>query len=141
MTTLLNVTLTTAVNPALTTPVFQFKSQTGEAPNRLTCQCTFTYGSGGTTADVYLQTSFDSGVTWCDVMNFHALTTSLTSVFNLSALTPVAIFAPQDGAISANTLKDGVVGDRLRVKYKSSGTYAASTSLRVDVVSNRLTPA
>jgi hypothetical protein len=138
MTCLLNVTLTTAVNPAAVTPVLQFQSQAGQAPTRLTCQFSFVYGSGGTTADAYLQTSLDGGSTWVDVANFHVLTTSLTSIANFSAATVVALFSPTDGSIAANTVKDGVIGDRLRVKYKSAGTYAASTTLRVDVISNRL---
>ncbi len=92
----------------------------------------FTYGSGGTTADAYLQTSFDGGTSWVDVANFHVTTGSDSKVINLSSLTPVTTpFAPQDGAISNNTCKDGVLGELWRVKLKSSGTYAGSSRMQV----------
>jgi hypothetical protein len=33
----------------------------------------FVYGSGGTSVDVWTQTSLDGGSTWIDVCNFHFL--------------------------------------------------------------------
>lgn len=96
----------------------------------------FTYGSGGTTADAWVQTSFDGGATWTDVANFHFTTSSARFIFNLSALTPVTTqYAPTDGTLAANTAKDGIIGSMWRVKYTTVGTYAGTT-MEVD-----LTPA
>jgi hypothetical protein len=88
-----------------------------------------------------LQTSFDGAASWIDIANFHFTTVSATLVVNLSALTPVASFAPTDGSLAANTVKDGVLGSRYKIKYKSAGTYVGATTLQVDVFSNRLVPA
>lgn len=57
--------ITTAVTGTTTTPI------TGlEGIDHLIAQCTFSYGSGGTGADFFLQTSFDKGTTWTDVSAF-----------------------------------------------------------------------
>ncbi len=91
----------------------------------------FAYGSSGTTADAYLQTSIDGGTSWIDVANFHVTTANLNKVVNLSALTPVASFAPTDGSIASDQVKDGVCGRHWRVKLKSTGTYAGSSTMKV----------
>jgi hypothetical protein len=129
-TNLLRVTLTTAVTTTATTPL-QIRNTT--LPTALTLNCIFTYGSGGTTADAYVQTSLDGGTTWLDVANFHLTTASQNYVFNLVNLTPVTTqYTGTDGAMTANTAKDGVIGNLIRVKYQSSGTYAGSTTLVVN---------
>lgn len=96
-------------------------------------QCAFTRGSGGTSVDVYVQTSLDGGVTWGDVANFNFATTTATKIINLSALTAITTaFAPSDGAMSSNTNKDGFLGSLWRVKMKSSGEYGDNTRIIVD---------
>ena len=133
------VTVTTAISPAATTPWLQVR--TVEQLRNLVVQATFTYGSGGTTVDAYVQTSLDGGATAIDIANFHFTTASLRKAFNLSALTPVTTQAtPTDGSLSANTAVDGLLGPLFRVKYQSSGTYAGGTTVRVDVSGPRLTP-
>lgn len=130
MTMLLNLPITTAVTAQKTTPL-----QVEVEPLSANFQFVFTYGSSGTSADAYVQTSFDGGTTWCDVINFHATTSSLTYIYNLSALTVVTSKAtPSDGTLTANTSVDGLFGNLWRVKYTTTGTYATSTSLRVDMV-------
>ena len=99
----------------------------------MTIQAKFTWGSGGTTVDAYVQTSLDEGTTWIDVANFHFLLASATKVLTLSSLTPVASFAPTNGSIASDTVKDGVFGNKWRVLVKSTGTYAGNTTLEVDV--------
>lgn len=93
------------------------------------------YGSGGTSVKAYLQTSLDQGTTWVDVACFAATTVSAVKVYNLSALTPKTTAAtPTDGSLTDDTSVDGILGDRLRVKVVSVGTYAGSTVLSVRAV-------
>jgi hypothetical protein len=96
-------------------------------------EAVFVYGSGGTNATAYVQTSFDNGVTWCDVASFQFTTASLRRV---SALTtgqaPAAqAFTPTDGTLAANTVVNGVVGDAWRCKLTTTGTYAGGTTINV----------
>ena len=95
-------------------------------------QFNFVYVSGGTTIKAWLQTSFDQGVTWTDIANFAGTTASLRRLYNLSALTPkTSIVTPTDGTLTDNTAVDGLLGDRLRVKYTSTGTYTGATFLYI----------
>ena len=107
-----------------------------DAPRSLCVQANFTYGSGGTTLNAYLQTSLDGGVTWIDIAQFSFATASARFVYNLSSLTPVTTeYTPTDGTLSSNTAKDGILGPLFQVKLASTGTYAGS-NLRIDVVAN-----
>ncbi len=110
-------------------------------PTNLTLQCVFTYGSGGGTADAYVQTSVDSGNTWIDIAQFHLTTSNANLIYNLSSGTPITTaITPTDGSLTNNTSQDGIIGDKLRVKYKSGGTaYAGGTTLAVYAYSIRLT--
>lgn len=95
-------------------------------------QARLAYGSGGATIKVYVQTSFDQGATWTDIACFAFAQTSAVEAANLSALTPVTtLYALTDGSLTDDTVKDGMLGDRLRVKIVSVGTYAGSTLLSV----------
>ncbi len=92
-------------------------------------QATFVYGSGGTTCIAYVQTSLDQGVTWIDIARFDFSTANATKVANISAAgasAPAAV-----AALGAEGKLDGILGDRLRVKVTSTGTYAGNTSLAV----------
>ena len=60
--------VTSQVTPALIKRDF--------APESLVIQANFTYGSGGTSADAWVQTSLDGGTTWTDIANFHFTTAS-----------------------------------------------------------------
>jgi len=121
------------ITGAIATPAVGEVANIGSAPRNLTLQATFTYGSGGTTTDAYVQTTLDGGLTWMDIANFHFTTSSATAVINLSAATPqTSQKTPADGTLASNTAVDGVLGPRFRVKYKSSGTYAGGTALRID---------
>lgn len=133
----LSSTITTAVTGVAGT-TYQFR---GSVPDRLSLQAVFTYGSGGTNATAYVQTTFDNA-TWVDVASFQFTTASATKVVNVSALTPVTtVYTPTDGSLSANTVKDGLIGKRVRVKLTTTGTYAGGTTLVVTAIGpNSLNP-
>jgi fermentation-respiration switch protein FrsA (DUF1100 family) len=133
-----------AATLALLTPTNAVAAQTtaplefvGGAPLHASIQCNFTYGSGGTSADAWVQTSLDGGATWIDVANCHFTTSSARFAYNLSALTAVATeYTPTDATLTANTSKDGLIGQAMRVKYTTVGTYAGTTlTVSVDVQS------
>lgn len=98
-------------------------------------QGNFTYGSGGTTLKAWVQSSADGGATWHDVACFAFTTASKRRLFNLSARTAVASIAtPGDAALADDTSVDGLLGDLLRVKYTSTGTYAGNSTLTISAV-------
>jgi hypothetical protein len=131
MTTLLSTTITTAVTAAVTAPV---SFRRGPLRNA-TIQGVFTYGSGGTTAKVWVQTSFDGGTTWCDIALLSVTTASATSIWNVSSLTvKTTAVTPTDGTLASATANDGMVGSLWRTKMTTTGTYAGNTTVRVDVV-------
>lgn len=125
---LASTTITTAVTGTTSTAI--------DLPaniRNLTVQCNFTYGSGGTTAKFWVQTSFDKGTTWVDIANFAHTTASLNRVYNLSSSTAVTtVYTVTDAALADNTCKDGLIGDRIRVKYTTTGTYAGGTTVAVN---------
>lgn len=127
---LMSETITTAQTASTKTAV------TGIARGaKLALQCNFTYGSGGTNAKVYVQTSFDQGATWVDIACFSHTTSSLRRCANLVANTPLTtIYTATDGTLTDDTTKDGLIGDRLRVKFTSTGTYAGTTTMTVSAV-------
>ncbi len=99
----------------------------------LTLHCRFTYGSGGTTAKFWVQTSFDKGTTWVDIANFAHTTASINRLYNLKPETGItAILTCLDATLADNTAVDGVLGNRLRVKYTTTGTYAGSTTVAIN---------
>lgn len=116
-------TLTTAVTGVTTTPITRF-----DGAWYLVWESIFTYGSGGTTAKFWLQTTLD-GSTWIDISN-HAFTTATAS--KVSALqTSVALTAgttPGDAALADNTIVNGLFGSAFRLKYTTTGTYAGGTT-------------
>lgn len=118
------IAITTAVTAAVTNPV-----STGTGPaGSLLVQIDFVYGSGGTTAKVWVQTSLDGGTTWIDIANLAATTASMSRVMNLSSRTAITTpYAVTDGTLADNTVKDGIVGPIYRTKLTTTGTYAATT--------------
>jgi hypothetical protein len=92
----------------------------------------FDYGSGGTTCAVIVQTSINQGDDWIDIARFDFTTADSKKHANVGCFdgagpTEVAALA------SAGRL-DNVLGDRLRAKVTSTGTYVAtSVSVRAAV--------
>lgn len=104
-------------------------------PPKLALHGNLTWGSGGTSIDAYIQTSFDQGATWCDIAEFNWTTSSARKVFSLSRMTPVtSVATPTDGSLASNTAVDGLIGPLIRLNLKVVGNYLTST-LRIDASS------
>lgn len=99
----------------------------------ITIHSNFTYGSGGTTAKYYLQSSADGGVTWFDLVALAHTTASLRRVISLDLEAAGALATVTDTTLADNTKIDGIAGDRLRLKYTTVGTYA-TTTYKMDLV-------
>jgi hypothetical protein len=137
-------TITTAVS-ATVTPWAELNG----TPRNLTVQVNFVYGSGGTTVDVYLQTSLDGKQTATDVAHFAFTTASARFGCNLTTYapqgTPLSGSVPPDyrtpvapltdGALGAGMARDGILGPWIRCKVSSTGLYSGNTTLQVDVES------
>lgn len=105
-----------------------------ENMSHLTFQSSLDWGSGGSTIKVFLQTTLDRGTTWFDIACIAH--TTADSIKALSVSGGASSAAPPtftDGSLADDTVLDGFIGDQLRVKVISTGTYAA-TLLDVDVV-------
>jgi hypothetical protein len=137
--------MTTLLNTIIAGPVSAQVSGTLQTrgaiyPDSLIIQGNLTYGSGGTTIDVWVQTSIDGGTSWTDIANFHWTITGSRLMYTLSSATPVTTqYTPTDGTLTANTAKDGVLGNLYRAKYSTTGTYAANTNVRIDLMADGLT--
>jgi len=107
----------------------------GYDPYGLTAQAVFVYGSGGTTAKVWVQTSLDGGLTWVDIMNFAFATATVTKFSSINiGIAVAAAITPTDGTLGDNLIVNGLLGDRIRLKRTTTGTYAGATSLKVTAV-------
>ncbi len=128
---LLNLSITTALGATATTAV-----DIGHNVDTLLLQCNFTYvASAATSAKAYVQTSIDGGVTWCDIMCFAHTTASANRIANLSSKTALTTpFAMTDGTLADSTGKDGLIGNLIRVKYVTVGTYGAGTTMKIYMV-------
>lgn len=100
-------------------------------------QAVFVRGGGGTTCDVFVQTSVDNGSTWIDIMQFAFVTTTVTKISGVRPYIALAAnVTPSDGGLSDNTILDGVIGDRLRVKTVVVGSYSSTSTLDVNLCVN-----
>jgi len=125
------LTIGAAINPALTTTVIKGP----DGARSIIAQANFIYGAGGTTVDVYVQTSLDRGATWVDIMNFNFTTASAVKISKVDLSTALsASKAPTDGSLTSNTIVDGLIGDQFRLKYKSAGTYTGVNTIQVDLI-------
>lgn len=98
--------------------------------SRAKIQANFVYGSGGTSVAVLVQTSLDQGASWIDLVRFEFAQASLKKVAALvdsESADPVDV-AALEIECRASTI---VLGDRLRAKITSTGTYAGNTSVSV----------
>lgn len=101
-----------------------------------TIEANFTYGSGGDTLKVMIETTLDQGATWTEVARLAFAQASAQKVVNLSGLTAVTtVYAP--AALSDDTVKDGILGPRFRASIlKGAGAaYAGNTALSVRMTS------
>jgi hypothetical protein len=95
----------------------------------------FTFGTGGgsPSGKAYLQTSLDqaneggvSSGSWVDIASVTFAQTSERWIFTFTRA-PVGPITPSDGAMTDDTHQNGILGDRLRLKVVSVGTYANSS--------------
>ena len=104
----------------------------------LQVQGTFVYGSGGTDVQVFIQTSLDRGVTWIDIMNLTFLLATANKVSAVHRDTALgAAITPTDGTLATNVVVNGLIGDRVRAKVISTGTYAGGTTIGVEAIAHR----
>lgn len=89
----------------------------------------FDYGSGGTTCAVIIQTSINQGDDWIDICRFDFTTSDSKKHATIGCFGNVAPGAL--AALGSEGKLDGVLGDRLRAKVTSTGTYAGNTSVAV----------
>jgi hypothetical protein len=128
------------ITAALTDEVITEGSQNGAAVEyigglagmtSLTAWANFDYGSSGTTVAAIVQTSLDQGTNWIDIIRFDFTTSdrkahATVGVFAAGAVTTLA-------ALGSEGKLDNVLGDRVRCKVTSTGTYAGNTSLSMRV--------
>src|SRR5438105_7326362 len=79
-------------------------------------------GGSGATLDVWFQYSADDGMTWQDYANVHVAQTTGTYFVPVSVVVagPTSVPAISDGALAGNTIVQGPLGDKLRVKYSAA---------------------
>ncbi len=119
------LTIGAAVAATATTPIKGLR-----AMNYLAVEAIFLYGAGGTTAKAYVQTSLDGGTTWFDIMCFSFTTAAASKISAVVCSTALAaVVVPGDGALTNDTILSGLLGNMLRVKYVTTGTYTGATSL------------
>ena len=126
--TLFNSTITTAVTDVASDPV-----DFGPGVANLLIEAAFDYGSGGTSATVWVQTQLPSGQ-WVDIFCVGFTTADAVKVANLSARTPVTTVYTATTALTADNVKDGILGSSYRVRRTTVGTYAGSTTLAVQII-------
>jgi hypothetical protein len=102
----------------------------------ISCAAVFTRAGGGTTTDIFIQTSLDNGSTWIDIMQFALSTSTITKVSSVRPYTTVITnVTPTDGGLTDNTILN-LIGDRLRAKTVVVGTYSGASSLALNVIIN-----
>jgi len=95
------------------------------APMSLCAQKLFTYGSGGTTVDTFLQTSLDGGNTWADVIRWPQSTTA-SDARPIAGAASSLTTSPQ--AVGAGT-SDGSIGT-----LAANSTWTTGTTITMGVV-------
>jgi hypothetical protein len=111
----------------------------GAGCNYLGLLAQFTYvASAATSVKAWVQTSFDGGVTYFDIMNFAFTTSTLNKWAAVSTnIVCAAPATPTDATLADNTMNNGLLGDRVRIKLTTVGTYGAGTNLTITGFSKR----
>jgi hypothetical protein len=94
----------------------------------LTLQANWNWSAGGTSVKVDVEVSCDQGSTWVPIARFAFATASAEKLFNISGLTP-KLAAVTPATLADDTALDGVLGDRMRARITTVGTFSGNTSL------------
>jgi len=106
------------------TPILNLDGMTA-----VTLEFEFIYGSGGTTCSAVVSTSLDGGSTWRDIARADFTTASAIKHCNLEGLLSKAMSAY--AALASEGVYDGVLGNALKVRQVSTGTYAGNSQMNV----------
>ena len=83
----------------------------------------------------WVQTSLDQGQTWVDIFCAAFTTAAGFKIVNLSGLTPrTTVLAPTDAGLADDTVVDGALGDRLRLKITSTGTFGSGSVSQGEII-------
>lgn len=97
----------------------------------LGAQGILTVSGGGTTCKVWVQTSFDFGVTWFDILSLAFTNATLTKVGSIGAYIGATPATPTDGTLADNTANQGLLGSVVRLKITTTGVFTGATTLQV----------
>jgi hypothetical protein len=87
--------------------------------------------AGGTSINVFIQTTLDQGQSWFDVTCVQFTTTPGVQVLNLSGLDKAAPSSPTSLGLTPGTILDGPLGDSLQAIVISEGTYTGAPLVSV----------
>lgn len=87
-------------------------------------EAVWTGGSGGTSAHAIVQTSYDGGTTWRDLVRFDFTTSAAVKTAKRSAVSIAAVAAY--AALSAEGANDIPIGSRLRAVILSVGVFTGA---------------
>jgi hypothetical protein len=74
--------------------------------------------------NVFVQTTLDDGVTWCDIMNFLFTSFDLIKIHAVKLNTALAAnVTPTDGGMSGNSILSGLIGNKIRLKTVTTDVY------------------
>jgi hypothetical protein len=97
----------------------------------LLLEANFVRAGGGTTAKFWVQTRVKDG-TWRDIACFAFTTSSAKKWHAIKTTIAVApAIAVSDAQLGDDTILDGFLGDELRVKYTTTGTYSGDSSIAI----------
>lgn len=119
---LLSAPITAAVALTATTSVKKLAGMKG-----LDLLGSFSFTTSGASADAYVQTSFDSGTNWIDIAQFNYSGSSGLKFVALAHSNLVGQYTPTSGTLADNTIKNGVLGDELRVQYVTVGAFTVGS--------------
>lgn len=126
--TLLSASISAAVAATATTP------ETGlPGAKYVGLEARFDYAASGTSVYGYVQTSFDSGANWTDIAALVFSAASGRKAASLDGTAVTTVYTPTSGTLADNTVKNGLLGDRFRVVYKSTGDHGGKDFVIVGV--------
>ncbi len=130
---------TRVITAALTDQVITEGSSTGgtaqsyidrlDGMSSVTIFVEFEFGASGSTCAVVVQTSINQGDDWIDIVRFDFATSNSKKHATVGCFGNVSPGAM--AALASEGKLDGILGDRLRAKITSTGTYSNNTSVAI----------